>query len=54
MTGGGFGGCVVSLVESTAAEAAATSIVREYADRTRIDARWWITQPAAGAGRDQP
>ena len=49
MTGGGFGGCTVSLVETDEAAAALTAIGAEYESRTGRPARGWISPPAAGA-----
>jgi galactokinase len=51
MTGGGFGGCTVNLVEVDRAGAAAEEIVAAYRAATSRDARAWISRPGAGAGR---
>jgi galactokinase len=49
MTGGGFGGCTVSLVRSEAADDAAQSILAEYEAQTGIRATAFVTRPAEGA-----
>lgn len=49
MTGGGFGGCTVNLVESDAERDAAQQILTMYERRTGLRARCWISRPAAGA-----
>ena len=49
MTGGGFGGCIVCLVERGGAKAAGDQIVARYADATELRARYWISRPASGA-----
>jgi galactokinase len=49
MTGGGFGGCTVSLVDADAAPAALDRIVAEYRERTGRQAKGWISRAASGA-----
>lgn len=49
MTGGGFGGCTVSLVHTDAAEAATRFICDGYRDATGIEPTAFTTRPAAGA-----
>jgi galactokinase len=49
MTGGGFGGCTVSLVKTAAVAAAAELIRGSYRRRTGIDAAVFVSRPAAGA-----
>ena len=49
MTGGGFGGCTVSLVQAEAAQSVAAHLEREYQARTGIAATVFSTRPAAGA-----
>jgi galactokinase len=51
LTGGGFGGCTISLVEDERAASAATSIVSAYQAETGREARWWTSALAPGAGR---
>ena len=48
MTGGGFGGCAVALVEAAHAEAAGRSLHDAYLAATGIDAAWFLTDAAAG------
>lgn len=49
MTGGGFGGCTVSLVRSDAADAVGDYLRQEYKARTGIEATIFSTRPAQGA-----
>jgi galactokinase len=49
MTGGGFGGCTVALVESSKVAAISTQIAAEYERRTRIKPTLFVSRPAAGA-----
>ncbi len=49
MTGGGFGGCSVSLVRTEAARTIAESIAHEYRGATGIEPAWFVTEPVAGA-----
>ncbi|HEV3415706.1 MAG TPA: galactokinase [Pirellulales bacterium] len=49
MTGGGFGGCTVSLVRTDAVDAVARSIGESYREQTGIAATMFPTRPAAGA-----
>lgn len=51
MTGGGFGGCTVSLVRSEAAQAISESLAQQYFQRTGIQATLFTTRPARGAHR---
>ena len=48
MTGGGFGGCTVSLVRADQAEAIATTIHERYEAETGIKPTCFVTRPAAG------
>ena len=50
MTGGGFGGCTVSLVEPDAVEGLRERVEREYAARTGMVPRLWTTRAVDGAG----
>ena len=49
MTGGGFGGCTVSLVRTDAAESIADTICRQYQEKTGIEPTAFATPPAQGA-----
>jgi galactokinase len=49
MTGGGFGGCTVSLVRTDAVEMVARSIGQSYREKTGIEATMFSTRPAGGA-----
>jgi galactokinase len=49
MTGGGFGGCTVSLVEADQMEIVKTAIEREYESATGIQPTLFSTRPAQGA-----
>jgi galactokinase len=49
MTGGGFGGCTVSLVKTAAVEAIAEEIQGAYRRRTGLEAAMFVSRPAEGA-----
>ena len=49
MTGGGFGGCTVTLVETHRADAVMASVSRGYRQGTGRDCTMFTTRPAAGA-----
>ncbi|MBL9167810.1 MAG: galactokinase [Verrucomicrobiales bacterium] len=49
MTGGGFGGCTVSLVAAGAVESIQRQIHDAYRTRTGIEASSFVSRPAAGA-----
>ena len=49
MTGAGFGGCTVSLVERDRAESARDEVVAAYVRATGRPARAWLCPPSAGA-----
>jgi len=49
MTGGGFGGCTVSLVKTSSADELAQEICGAYARETEIEATAFSTAPAHGA-----
>jgi galactokinase len=49
MTGGGFGGCTVTLVKSAAKEAIMQEIRQDYQQRTGIEPTLFVSRPAAGA-----
>lgn len=50
MTGGGFGGCTVNLVEADKAEIARESIASGYKERTGIQAETYVFEAAPAAG----
>jgi galactokinase len=50
MTGGGFGGCTVTLVEPDAVDGLRATVEREYQARTGIVPRLWVTRAMDGAG----
>jgi galactokinase len=49
MTGGGFGGCAVSLVRTNALEAVMRKLEEGYRARTGIEASMFVSRPAGGA-----
>jgi len=49
MTGGGFGGCIIALVETAQAENVGNKIAKDYFERTQIMATVIISRPAGGA-----
>ncbi len=49
MTGAGFGGCTVTLIETARAEAFMTAQIAAYKTATGREARGWICSTAAGA-----
>ncbi|GJM14659.1 MAG: galactokinase [Pseudohongiella sp.] len=49
MTGGGFGGCIIALVERAAASAAATQIAEQYTSETGLTALPMLVTPVSGA-----
>jgi galactokinase len=49
MTGGGFGGCTVTLVEAARAKAVMATVSRDYQLRTGRECTTFATRPAAGA-----
>ncbi|HTL18844.1 MAG TPA: galactokinase [Patescibacteria group bacterium] len=49
MTGGGFGGCTVALVQADKVAAITNQISTEYERRTRIKPTLFVSRPAAGA-----
>jgi galactokinase len=49
MTGGGFGGCAVALVQADKVDAISTRVAAEYEQRTKIKPTLFVSRPAAGA-----
>ena len=52
MTGGGFGGCTVNLIESGEAQAFAASVAQRYRDATGLTPDVFVCAAADGAGAD--
>jgi galactokinase len=50
LTGAGFGGCTVNLVEADRAEQAAAEVLERYRAATGRQGRAWVCSPADGAG----
>jgi galactokinase len=50
MTGGGFGGCIVALVNREALSSVATSISQGFAQQVGLSPRCYQVNPSAGAG----
>ncbi|HEY5476658.1 MAG TPA: galactokinase [Tepidiformaceae bacterium] len=50
MTGGGFGGCTVSLVARGAEKALQETVLRDYPKRTRLEAKVYPVSTVDGAG----
>ena len=50
MTGAGFGGCTVNLVEAAAVEAFSQRLLAEYKDRTGLRGEVIASSPGDGAG----
>jgi galactokinase len=49
MTGGGFGGCCVALVQTDKVDAVLRKIAGDYRQKTGIEATLFVSRPAAGA-----
>lgn len=49
MTGGGFGGCTITLLERDAVPRVSASIERRFAERFNAQPRFFVTNAAAGA-----
>jgi galactokinase len=49
MTGGGFGGCAVALVEAARVEQLTRQITEGYVKRTGIQPSCFVSRPANGA-----
>ncbi len=50
MTGGGFGGCTISLVQEEHVDAFRETMLRRYSEATGIDAAVYVSDAAEGAG----
>jgi galactokinase len=50
MTGGGFGGSTVSLVEESKAKAFAAALAEKYRSATGLTSQVWVTPASEGAG----
>jgi galactokinase len=51
MTGGGFGGCVIALVEAATAESVADAVAAAFAAAGFDPPAWFVSAPSAGAHR---
>ncbi|MGH8822984.1 MAG: galactokinase [Jiangellaceae bacterium] len=54
ITGGGFGGCVIALVEDTAVDASVRTVESAYAEHGFDPPTWFLAVPSAGAHRLDP
>ena len=50
MTGGGFGGCAVALVDAAGEASARQEVARRYRAATGIDPDVWVTTAGSGVG----
>ena len=53
MTGAGFGGCAVALVQADAAADFATAVATRYREDTRLEPRLYVTGATAGASVEE-
>lgn len=51
ITGGGFGGCTVSIVKNDAVAAFIENVGKQYKEKTGIDAEFYVVDIGEGAGR---
>ncbi len=49
LTGAGFGGCIIALMEKDSAERAAEAVLAGYLEARGIEGRHWIASPSDGA-----
>jgi galactokinase len=49
MTGGGFGGCAISVVNTDYTDSIATRVKKDYFDRTGITPSIYPVRPSGGA-----
>jgi galactokinase len=54
MTGGGFGGCAIALVDAARAEAVAGAVARAFAGAGFAEPAWFTAVPSPGAHRLAP
>jgi galactokinase len=54
LTGAGFGGCAIALVDAERVDAFADAVAGAYNERTRLEAQVLISRPAAGTRLVQP
>jgi galactokinase len=54
MTGGGFGGCAVALIDAKRTDAIREALRRGYREATGIDPDMWVTRATDGAHRSSP
>jgi galactokinase len=50
MTGGGFGGCAVALVDNDAVDAFVAAVAPAYTEKTGLTPHLYVCQAAAGSG----
>ena len=51
LTGGGWGGCTISIAHADVAEEAARSVAESFGKETGRPVRWWVTGASEGAAR---
>ncbi len=51
MTGGGFGGCIIALLEQGRADEVARTVQAAYSEAGYADPEYFVSVPASGAGR---
>ena len=54
MTGGGFAGAAVALVDTAAVSAFTAAVVAGYTERTGVTPTLYVVRPGDGAGRVDP
>ena len=50
LTGAGFGGCAIALVDAESVDSFARDVARDYAARTRLEPQVIVSRPAEGRG----
>ena len=48
LTGAGFGGCAIALVDGTSVDSFARDVARAYAERTHLKPQVIVSRPGAG------